>query len=50
MYLAVVIGLYSHMVVGWAMRERMTATLIVDTPSVRCLMATKEALRRDRTL
>lgn len=30
MYLATVIDLYSRMVVGWAMSERMTATLICD--------------------
>ena len=30
LYLAVVIDLYSRMVVGWAMNERMTATLVCD--------------------
>jgi len=30
MYLAVVIDLYSRMVVGWAMSERMTAVLVID--------------------
>jgi putative transposase len=30
LYLAVVLDLYSRMVVGWAMSERMTATLVCD--------------------
>lgn len=31
LYLTVVIDLYSRLVVGWAMSERMTATLVCDT-------------------
>ena len=30
LYLAVVMDLYSRMVVGWALSERMTATLVID--------------------
>ncbi|AUZ62269.1 Mobile element protein (plasmid) [Pseudomonas sp. XWY-1] len=30
LYLAVVIDLYSRMVIGWAMGERMTADLVCD--------------------
>ena len=30
MYLAVVLDLYSRLVVGWSMSERMTATLVCD--------------------
>ncbi|MFT2189285.1 DDE-type integrase/transposase/recombinase, partial [Pseudomonas putida] len=30
LYLAVVIDLYSRMVIGWAMNERMTADLVCD--------------------
>ena len=30
LYLAVVLDLYSHAVVGWAMAERMTRDLVID--------------------
>ncbi len=30
LYLAVVLGLYSRRVIGWAIAERMTATLVCD--------------------
>ena len=30
LYLAVVLDLFSHKVVGWSMSERMTATLVCD--------------------
>ncbi len=30
LYLAVVMDLYSRMVVGWAMSERMTSQLVID--------------------
>ena len=35
-YLAIVIDLYSRLVVGWAMSERMTAQLVCDALQIMC--------------